>query len=115
MKLTDVEMDKLQAHVVRVGGYFGKRRVIYEIPREPLDDYFRHRPRLSDLERYTLVASNLEAIKIVMQQKCEQEAWRETDRGLGPFWLLDFDPRDLKLSDHQLAADEKARAERDAE
>ncbi|MGJ5050352.1 hypothetical protein ACQR09_25080 [Bradyrhizobium oligotrophicum] len=114
MKLIDVEVDKPQSHVVRVGGYFGKRRVIYEIPREPLDDYFRDRPNLTDLKRHTLVTSNLETITAVMQQKCEQQQWRETDRGTGPFWLLDFDARDLKLSDHQLVAEEMARAEHEA-
>ncbi|MGY3448344.1 hypothetical protein [Bradyrhizobium sp. USDA 4353] len=113
MKLIDVEVDKPQSNLVKVGGYFGKRRVIYEIPREPLDDYFRHRPHLTDLERHTLVTSNLEAITVVMQQKCEQQEWVETDRGTGPFWLLNFDARDLKLSDHQLVADELAKAKHD--
>ncbi|MCP3477689.1 hypothetical protein NLM33_46980 (plasmid) [Bradyrhizobium sp. CCGUVB1N3] len=49
VKLTDIAVDKPQGYRVVVGGYFGDRRVIYEIPREPLDDYFPHRPHLTDL------------------------------------------------------------------
>ena len=92
-------------------GYFDKRRVVYEIPREPLDDYFPQRPHLTDAQRHTLVTSNLDSIAAVMQEKCERQAWRETNRGRGTFWLLDFNPRDLQLTDHQLVADEQARVE----
>ena len=114
MKLIDVEVSGPQIdHSFQVAGYFGKRRVVYEIPREPLDDYFPRRPHLTDMDRRMLVTSNLEAITTVMQQKCEQEAWRETNRGRGTFSLLNFDPRDLQLSDHQLVAHEQARAEGD--
>jgi hypothetical protein len=111
MPLTNIEVDGPQHDWVRVGGYYGDRRVIYEIPREPLDDYFQHRPHLTDLQRHTLVTSNLEAVAAAMQRKCEQQAWREVNRGTGPFWLLDFDACDLSLSDHQLAADEARDAE----
>jgi hypothetical protein len=114
MKLTDVEVSRPQIdHAIQVAGYFGTRRAVYEIPRESLDDYFPRRPHLTDTERHTLVKSNLKAIMTVMQQKCELEAWRETNRGRGTFWLLDFNPRDLQLSDHQLVADEQARVEGD--
>lgn len=107
MKLTDVEVNgRPTGHMIQVGGYYGKRRVVYEIPREPLDDYFRGRPHLTDSQRHTLVTSNIGSIAAAMQDKCERQAWREIDRGTGPFWLLDFDERDLKLTDHQLAADE---------
>jgi hypothetical protein len=111
MKLTDMEVAPPQLYGVKVGGHFGDRRVIYEMPREALDDYFRHRPHLTDAQRHTLVTSNLDSIAAAMQTKCEQQAWREINRGVGSFWLLDFDARDLKLSDHQLAADEKAQQE----
>ena len=111
MRLTDVEVDKQQLYSVKVGGYFGDRRVVYEIPREALDDYFHGRPHLTDTQRHTLVTSNLESISAVMQQKCEQQAWHSADRGVGQFWLLHFGAGDLKLNDHQLAADEKAQQE----
>jgi hypothetical protein len=115
MKLRDVEVSAPQIdHSIQVAAYFGKLRVVYEIPREPLDDYFPRRPHLTDVERRTLVTSNLESITAVMQQRCEQQAWRETNRGRGPFWMLDFKASDLKLSDHQLVADEAARAADDA-
>jgi hypothetical protein len=104
MKLTDVEVNsKPQIDGgIQVGGYFGARRVVYEIPRVPLDDYFPRRPHLNDAQRHTLVTSNLDAIKAIMQRKCEQQAWNETGAPGGSFWLLDFDPRDLnkQLSDH---------------
>lgn len=111
MKLTDVEVNsKPQIDgSIQVGGYFGARRVVYEIPRITLDDYFPRRPHLSDEERRTLVTSNLDAIKAIMHRKCEQQAWNETDAPGGAFWLLDFDPRDLnqQLNDHQLVANER--------
>ena len=107
MKLTDVEVNgQSMGSIIQVGAYYNKRRVVYEIPREPLDDYFRGRPHLTDAQRHTLVTSNIESIAAVMQSKCEQQAWLETNRGVGLFWLLNFDARDLKLSDHQLGADE---------
>ncbi len=109
MKLTDVEVNERPiGSMIQVGGYYDKRRVVYEIPREPLDDYFRGRPHLTDAQRHTLVTSNIDSIAAAMQDKCERQAWSETDRGTGPFWLLDFDGRDLKLSDRQLVADEAA-------
>jgi hypothetical protein len=110
MKLTDVEVNsKPQIYgSIQVGGYFGARRVVYEIPRVPLDDYFPRR-QLSDAQRHMLVTSNLDAIKAIVQRKCEQQAWNETDAPGGSFWLLDFDRGDLdqQLSDHQLVADEQ--------
>jgi len=70
MKLTDVEVSRPQIdHTIQVASYFGTRRVVYEIPREPLDDYFPRRPHLTDTERHTLVNSNLKGITTVMQQK----------------------------------------------
>jgi hypothetical protein len=96
VKLTGVEVDKPQHYWVKVGGNFGGRRVVYEIPREPLDDYFSHRQNMTDLERHTLVTNNVAAITLVMQRKCEQQAWSEVNRGVGSFWLLDFDPRDVE-------------------
>jgi len=108
MELTDVEVNNRPQidGSIQVGGYFGARRVVYEIPRVPLDDYFPQRPDLSDAQHHTLVTSNLDAIKAIMQRKCEQQAWRETDAPGGSFWLLDFEPRDLRqqLSDHRLSA-----------
>jgi hypothetical protein len=69
MKLTDVEVNgRSQNGRIQVGGYFGPRRVAYEIPREPLDDYFP-RSDLSDAQRHTLMTSNLNAIKAIMQLK----------------------------------------------
>jgi hypothetical protein len=116
MTLVDVDCRPQVDYSIQVAGYFGERRVVYEIPREALDDYFPKRPHLTDMERHTLAKSNLDSITAVMQKKCEQQVWRETNRSKGPFWLLDFNPRDLKLSDHQLAADEAARAaDEDAE
>jgi hypothetical protein len=108
-KLVDVKCNRTAAGtMIEVAGYFGSRRVVYEIPREALDDYFPGRPHLTDEQRFTLVKSNLEAIAAAMQDKCEWQAWCEVNRGRGPFWLLDFDARDLtrdlKLSDHQLVA-----------
>jgi hypothetical protein len=111
MTLVDVDCRPQVEYSIQVAGYFGKQRVVYEIPREALDDYFPKRPHLTDKERHTLVKSNLGSITAVMQQKCEQQAWSETNRGRGTFWFLDFNARDLKLSDHQLVADEKAKAE----
>ena len=104
MKLADVEVNstpKIDGSIL-VGGYFGPRRVVYEIPRVLLDDYFPRRPHLNDAQRRTLVTSNLDSIKIIMQRKCEQQAWNETNTPGGSFWLLDFDPRDLdrQLSDY---------------
>lgn len=110
MNLVDVDCQLQVDYTIQVAGYFGERRVVYEIPREALDDYFPKRPHLTDPERLTLVKSNLDAITAVMQKKCKQQAWREINRSKGPFWLLDFDARDLKLSDHQLVADEATRA-----
>jgi hypothetical protein len=104
MKLTDVEVNGAPQidQSILVGGYFGPRRVVYKIPRVPLDDYFPRRPDLTDAERHTLVTSNLDSIKIIMQRECEQQAWNETNTPGGSFWLLDFDPRDLdrQLSDY---------------
>ena len=109
MKLTDNEVSRSQIdHAIQVAGYFGTRRVVYEIPREPLDDYFPRRPHLTDTERHTLVNSNLKAIA-----EMRAGGLAETNRGRGTFWLLDFNPRDLQLSDHQLVADEQARVEDD--
>ena len=106
MILTDVKVNDRPeiGGSIQVGGHFGARRVVYEIPRVPLDDYFPKWPRLSDAQRHTLVTSNLNAIKAIMQRKCELQAWRETRAPGGSFWLLEFDPRDLhqQLSDHQL-------------
>jgi hypothetical protein len=110
MKLTGIDCRPEADYSIQVAGYFGDRRVVYEIRREPLDDYFPKRSHLTDTERHTLVKSNLDSITAVMQKACERQAWCEVNRGKGPFWLLDFNPRDLKLSDHQLAADEAARA-----
>src|SRR4051794_15732104 len=110
MTLVDVDCRPQVNYSIQVAGNFGGRRVVYEIPREALDDHFPKWPHLTDKERHTLVKSNLDPITVVMRKKCEQQAWRETNRGRGPFWLLDFNARDLKLSDHQLVADEKARA-----
>jgi hypothetical protein len=116
MTLTDVDCRPQVDYSIQVAGYFGTQRVVYEIPREALVDYFPKRPHLTDEQRYVLVKSNLDSIATVMQRKCEQQAWRESDRGKGAFSLLDFDARDLKLSDHQLVADEAARvAHEDAE
>src|SRR5215469_7361673 len=38
-------------HSRQIAGNFGRRRAVYEIPREFLDDYFPHRPHLTDVER----------------------------------------------------------------
>jgi len=106
MKLTDVEVnDRPEIDgSIRVGGHFGARRVVYQIPRVPLDDYFPKWPHLSDAQRHTLVTSNLNAIKGIMQRQCELQAWREIRAPGGSFWLLEFEPRDLhrQLSDYQL-------------
>ena len=65
MELTDVEVNNRPQidGSIQVGGYFGAGRVVYEIPRVPLDDYFPQRPDLSDAQRHTLVTSNLERSK----------------------------------------------------
>jgi hypothetical protein len=103
-KLVHVETRPYFDHKFPVAGYFGDRRVVYEIPSKALDDYFPGRPHLTNEQRFALVKSNVDAIAAAMQALCEQESWRRINRGAGWFWLLDFDAGGLKLSDHQLAA-----------
>jgi hypothetical protein len=113
-KLSHVEIRPNFHRKTPIAAYFGDRRVVYEIPGEALDDYFLGRPHLTDEQRLALLRSNVEAIAAVMQTLCEREAWRRTNRGEGWFWLLDFDPGDLKLGDHKLSVEEKS-AEREGE
>ena len=105
-KLIHVETRPDFDRKIPVAGYFGDRRVVYEIPCKALDDYFPDRPHLTDRQRFALVKSNVDAIAAAMQALCEREAWRRINRGAGWFWLLDFDVCDLKLSDQHLALEE---------
>jgi hypothetical protein len=53
MTLVDVDCRARVDYSIQVAGYFGGRRVVYEIPREALDDHFAERPHLTDMERHT--------------------------------------------------------------
>jgi len=53
---------------------YGKERVVTEIPREFLDDYFRQRS-LTNEQRRKLVESNIEALATTITQKYDQGIW----------------------------------------
>jgi hypothetical protein len=93
----------------------GKERVVAEIPRRFLDDYFPHRSLTSE-KRRTLVLGNLDAIGSTMSRKYEAGEWRPEPRYGSTIRRIDFSMADLQggpqLSDASLIVEEGARFQR---
>jgi hypothetical protein len=80
MQLTNLEVSPAPRSFgsVLVAGYYGEQRVIAEIDRVDLDDYFeKGYPHLDDAQRRILVDGNKEIIGGLMQKKCEAGEWKD--------------------------------------
>src|ERR1039458_1327661 len=89
----------------------GKERVVTEIPRVFLDDYFSQRS-LTNEQRRKLVESNIEAIATTITQKYEQGIWEAEHRFGSTIRRVDLTISDLRagprLTDICLVVEERA-------
>lgn len=107
MKLTNlVVLRRPEADgAVAVKSDLGEQRVIGLIPRIVLDDYFPHRPHLSEAQRYIVAEGNSEIIKAVMERKCASGQWRDEGRYGSTVKIVEIEKLDLivsRLSDAML-------------
>lgn len=96
---------------VLVKADFGGERVIASIPRIALDDYFPHRPHLTEAQRHALVESNCEAIANVIQRKCERGEWHDEGCFGSNVKRIEIEKADLitpRLTDARLNIEETA-------
>jgi len=89
----------------------GKERIVAEIPRMLLDDYF-HQRSLTGEQRQKLVESNIEAIATTITQKYEQGMWETENRFGSTVRRVVITMSDLRagprLTDISLVVEERA-------
>jgi hypothetical protein len=117
LKLTDFEVAAAPEvdYAIMVKGNYGQQRVIAEIARIDLDDYFEDRqPNLTDADRQTLVEDNAEIIAGHMQRKCETGEWKDENRFSSTVKRVEINLQDLRkgprLTDEKLATRKAASA-----
>jgi hypothetical protein len=99
-------------HAITIKADDGDKRVVAQIPRHVLDDYFPHRS-LTDDQRLALVESNIDAFKAIISRKYEAGEWRDEPRfGSTIRRVDDIDMADIRsaprLTDARLVMEEGA-------